>query len=50
MRRLIWVGDDGASIWVDAAGYPTREAHEALALLSSAADEGLDVLRAQGGL
>jgi hypothetical protein len=34
-------GADGP-IWIDAAGYPTREAHEALALLRHAADEGLD--------
>lgn len=33
---------DDAPIWVDAAGYPNREAHEALALLRNAADEGLD--------
>jgi hypothetical protein len=34
-------GADGP-IWIDAAGYPTRDAHEALALLRNAADEGLD--------
>ena len=34
--------DNDAPIWVDAAGYPTRDAHEALALLRNAAEEGLD--------
>jgi len=34
--------DADAPIWIDAAGYPTRDAREALALLRHAADEGLD--------
>lgn len=34
--------DAGTPIWVDTAGYPTRQAREALALLRNAADEGLD--------
>ena len=34
--------DNEAPIWVDAAGHPSRDAHEALALLRNAAAEGLD--------
>ena len=34
--------DAARPIWVDAAGYPTPEAHQALGMLRNAADEGLD--------
>jgi hypothetical protein len=32
----------GHALWLDAAGCPTANAHDALALLRSAADDGLD--------
>src|SRR5512132_3063515 len=34
--------DADAAIWIDAAGHPTRDAREALAILRNAASEGLD--------
>jgi murein L,D-transpeptidase YcbB/YkuD len=36
--------DQYASLWLDASGHPNRDAHEALALLSAAAIDGLDPL------
>jgi murein L,D-transpeptidase YcbB/YkuD len=38
---MFYVPERGRAAWIDAAGAPTAEAREALALLSGAADEGL---------